>query len=121
MGKKVSVFGCTKPCGNCPYRTDAPLRYWDKFEFQKLLIGDSDPFGNVFNCHKNNGSICIGWLMDQESRGLPNLKLRMLLSKYSITRQYLDSLRSPVKMYPSIQAMIKANYPSLLINRNTRK
>jgi len=61
--EKVPLFHCKQPCSNCPYRKDAPLRLWDKYEFKKLLQYESDMIGTVYKCHKQNGSICVGWLM----------------------------------------------------------
>jgi hypothetical protein len=113
-------FNCTSPCKNCPYRTDAPLRLWDREEFRKLLEHDKDPFGKVYDCHKNNGSICRGYLMDQDERNHPNINLRMMLSKHGVTRTYLDALACSSPMYASIEEMIAANFPDLLIEDGLR-
>ena len=111
------MFHCTQPCGNCPYRTDVPVRHWDKYEFEKLLNSETDQFGAVYNCHKNNGSICVGWLMKQDENRLPSISLRISLSKHGITRDYIDKLHSPVPLYKSVRQMIKANFPTLLNKR----
>lgn len=114
--KKVGLFECTKPCGNCPYRKDAPLRHWHIEEYKKLLRSENDYFGSVFHCHKNNGSICIGWLMKQDENRLPSIALRMQLSKHNITVEYLDSLKCSSPLYKDVREMIQANYPELLIH-----
>jgi len=114
MANKVELFGCNKPCGNCPYRTDAPLKLWHKSEFQKLLNKENEMFGAVYRCHKDNGSVCVGWLIKQDEDNFPSIALRMALSKNNITRVYLDSLSSPAPLYKSIKEMIEANFPELL-------
>lgn len=103
----------TKPCNNCPYRKDAPLRHWDVKEFTNLLEKDSDIMGALFGCHKKDGNVCVGWLMNQDKRNLPSIALRISLSKNNITVEYLDSLKSDSEMYGSVKEMILANYPEL--------
>lgn len=111
---KVEPFSCKSPCGNCPYRKDAPLQLWDKQEFKTLLESEDDFIGKVYKCHKNNGSVCIGWLIDQDNRNHPSLALRMSLIKHNVTRKYLDSLKSEFEMFKSIKDMVRANFPELL-------
>lgn len=110
---KTELFGCTKPCGNCPYRTDAPLKLWHKSEYEKLRKMENDQFGSIYMCHKQNGSICVGWLMKQDENYFPSIALRISLSKNNINREYLDKLKSPFPLYDSVESMIKANYPNL--------
>lgn len=111
---KVGIYTCTQPCSNCPYRTDAPLQLWDKCEFEKLLASEHETLGRVYNCHKNNGSVCVGWLMKQDENNFPSIMLRISLSKHNVTREYLDQLHSPFPLYKNVRAMIKANFPQLL-------
>lgn len=115
--KQVGYFSCTKPCANCPYRVDAPLQHWNKDHFKDLLNSESDFIGKSYLCHKNNGSACIGWLMDQDKNNIPSIDLRIKLIKEGITIKYLDKLKSPVKMYDNIRQMVKANFPELLKNK----
>lgn len=114
MSKKIEPFKCTQPCSNCPYRTDAPLKLWHKSEYEKLLKTENDYLGSTYGCHKNNGSICIGWLMKQDENNFPSIALRISLSNHKVTRTYLDSLHSPAPLYKDVKEMIKANYPKLL-------
>lgn len=107
-------FKATQPCNNCPYRKDAPLQLWDRYEFTKLLAQDKLQFGSIYGCHKNNGNVCVGWLMNQDERGFPNLNLRIKLSNENITHEYLDSLHCKSERYKSIEEMVKANFPELL-------
>lgn len=109
---KVTTFTCTQPCNNCPYRTDAPLQHWHKSEYEKLLKMENEQFGTVYGCHKNNGSVCVGWLMKQDENRFPSIMLRIALSQNKVTREYLDSLHSPVPLYKNVKEMIKANYPT---------
>jgi hypothetical protein len=111
--KQVAAFGCTKPCGNCPYRKDAPLQHWSVEEFKELKASEGSQFGKVYGCHKKNGSTCIGWLMKQDENYFPSIALRMTLSKEGVTREYLDRLSSPSELYDTVDDMIKANYPNL--------
>jgi hypothetical protein len=112
--KKTALFNCTQPCGNCPYRTDAPLQLWDKSEFKKLLEKEHDYLGTLYYCHKQNGSVCVGWLMKQYEANFPSNILRMTFSKENITQSYFDGLNSPAPLFDNVSAMIKANYPELL-------
>ena len=119
MAKKVKLVGqyeCTKPCNNCPYRKDAPLQHWHKSEYEKLKQSETDNmFGAIYNCHKKNGSVCIGWLIKQDENRFPSISLRISLSKNNITREYLDKLKSPSELYDSVDDMIEANYPTKII------
>lgn len=114
MVKQVPQFHCTKPCGSCPYRTDVPTAHWAREEFADLLKTERDPLGRVYGCHKKNGSICVGWLMNQDGRGFPSIALRMALSAHGVTREYLDRLKSPAPLYESVEEMVRANFPELL-------
>lgn len=111
---KVDTFSCTQPCNNCPYRKDAPLKLWHRSEFSKLLEEENKQFGGLYHCHKNNGSICVGWLMKQLENGCPNLTLRMAIISKGVTAEYFDKLNSPSPLYKNVRAMIRANYPSIV-------
>lgn len=104
---------CSSPCKDCPYRKDAPLKLWQKFEFVKLMKDDKEQFARIYYCHKNNGNVCVGYLMNQDKRRLPNLNLRMILSKYNITTKQLDALKCKVPMYDTIEEMCEKNYQEL--------
>ncbi len=103
-------FNCTKPCQNCPYRKDAPLALWDRQEFLTLLQHDKELFGKVYGCHKNDKSICRGFLMDQDRRNIPNMAVRLALLNAGVTRVYMDALTCPSGMYSSIEEMAEANF-----------
>lgn len=101
------------PCNNCPYRKDAPLKHWSRDEFTKLLNTEKALMGSVFGCHKNNGTVCKGWLMDQDKRNFPSISLRLELARQKITREYLDSLHYKGPLFESARDMCTANYPEL--------
>lgn len=110
------MFDCKSPCNNCPYRKDAPREHWSIEEFRGVLEGEAEPMGKVYKCHKNNGQICVGFLMNQDKRGLPSISLRMALLSHGVEREYLDSLHSPSGMFESVEAMCEANFPELVEN-----
>ena len=106
-------FGMNKPCDNCPYRKDAPLAYWDKLEFEGLLKSADDPMTeSIYGCHKQNGCVCVGWLMFQDDNRLPSIPLRLKLSQDGITREYLDALSCGCERFGSVAEMCKANFPN---------
>lgn len=106
-----NIYDKKGPCNTCPYRVDVPLRYWDIGEFKDLMISERDFFGKVYGCHKNDGRVCVGWLMDQDKRGFPSIALRMSLSNNNINRTYLDGLTCKSPLYESVEQMCEANYP----------
>lgn len=110
----MNMFKCNKPCGNCPYRTDAPLKLWAKEEFIDLKNKENDTMGAVYGCHKKDGTVCRGWLIKQDEKYLPSIALRIALSQNNVTREYMDSLSSPKPLYETVDDMIKANYPEIL-------
>lgn len=104
-------FCKTTPCANCPYRKDAPLALWSVDEFKALLDSDKDTIGTVYQCHKKDGNVCVGWLINQNNRRLPSIALRLQLSKQNITREYLDQLHCKTPMFDTIEEMCQANFP----------
>lgn len=112
--EEEKFFKGTSPCVKCPYRKDAPLQMWDKVEFEQLLKNDADPMnGKVYSCHKKNGTVCKGWLINQDKRFFPSINLRLLFVRRNITREYLDKLKSSKPMFKTIEEMCYANYPEL--------
>lgn len=112
--EQALTFKSNKPCNDCPYRKDAPLKHWHKEEFINLHRTEKDMFGSVFACHKKNGCVCIGWLIMQDKNNFPSIALRLKLTKQKITREYLDTLKCDVEMFNSTEDMINANYPEIL-------
>lgn len=89
------------------------MQLWAKVEFEQLLENDKKLLGASYLCHKQDGSCCKGWLINQKQRKFPSIKLRMQLSKNNIDRNYLDKLHSSVPMFESIEEMASANYPEI--------
>jgi hypothetical protein len=106
-------FSCKKPCSNCPYRKDAPKAHWDISEFIRLLDTESDQLGTVFGCHKNNGTVCAGWMIHQINNNLPSIALRYKLMKMAVTSEELEQFSSPHEMYEDVREMCEANFPEL--------
>lgn len=100
-----------KPCKNCPYRIDAPLRHWSVEEFKDLIKNSNEQFGAVYSCHKKDGTVCTGFVLDQLDNNIPSIMLRISFSRNNVTGKFLDSLTCPVERYKSIQEMSMANYP----------
>ncbi len=109
-----------QPCNNCPYRKDAPLQHWHQEEFKKLQEENTMQFGKVYGCHKNDGHICVGYLMLQDQNNLPNINLRMVLLKNNVTRVYLNNLFCKSPLFNSIEEMIQANFPEICRNPNNK-
>lgn len=51
-----------RPCGNCPWRRDAPREFWDPSHFQAIAVQCRDDGISVMGCHKGGGRVCAGWL-----------------------------------------------------------
>lgn len=107
------LFTGTTPCNNCPYRKDAPLRLWDKKEFEQLLKSEAELLGKVYGCHKNNGTVCKGWLINQDKRRFPSVMLRLYMIKAKVDRSYLDKLDSNVELFDTLEEMCYTNFPEL--------
>lgn len=103
----------TQPCNNCPYRKDAPVKHWSILEFKDLVASENNYIGKVYGCHKADGHVCVGWLMNQDKRAFPSIALRMSLSEAKITREYLDKLSCKSEMFASVKEMCIANYKHL--------
>jgi hypothetical protein len=112
----------TRPCENCPYRKDAALGHWSREEFRAVLEGERGDFGRrpgknapVWACHKQlalapaERGFCAGWLLDQKRRGVPSIALRIYLATSEEARSAIDQVDSDVPMYPTPQAMCRAN------------
>jgi hypothetical protein len=101
-----------EPCGSCPYRRDVPVDTWDACEFERVLEHDRNEVGgSVFGCHKfrlrpKEADVCAGWFLDQQKRGYPSIRLRMLLMKCTEEPKVTDGGHP---LYESIEEMCAAN------------
>lgn len=109
----MKKFCKNSPCNNCPYRKDAPLQHWSIDEFKDLLKADKDYLGASYGCHKNDGTLCTGFVMNQDKRNIPSIKLRIDFNQLNVTVADLDKLSCKSEMYDSIEEMSKANYSEL--------
>lgn len=104
-----------EPCKSCPYRKDAPLAMWDIREFIQVLANDADELrGGVYGCHatrhRQEPSVCAGWLVDQKRRGLPSIQLRLLLLKHTDAVNCLEEVSDGGhELFASIEEMVRAN------------
>ncbi len=109
------------PCTSCPYRRDAPLSFWDAGHFQDLLANDAEPLmGAMYNCHEGGKlppeerEFCVGWLLDQKKRGIPNIQLRLKLAQSEpAAGQWKLISAKGVKMWNSLSAMCAANLKAI--------
>ena len=111
----------SKPCNNCPYRKDAPLRIWDVSEFIRLLQEDvkdanSENLGSGFGCHKQNGNTCTGWIVTQLKSNNPSIMARITELKLRLNG-YAENLKKAMNeqsnLYGSLEEMVLANFPEL--------
>lgn len=110
---KKELFDRKQPCKNCPYRKDAPLAYWSIEEFKQLMDKEAEMMGTVYMCHKKDGCACVGWLIDQERRGVPSIALRLAMMKRRANYSMLEALKSPAPLFDNIREMCIANFPEL--------
>ena len=106
----------TSPCANCPYRVDAPRRHWDRSEFRKLLASEGTELGVVYACHNHarvapkDRGMCAGWLLDQKNRGIPSIRLRLVLSRNEPAREAFALVSSGGhKLFRTVKSMCRAN------------
>jgi hypothetical protein len=111
--EQKKLFECTSPCETCPYRKDVKLALWSVEEFKDLLEYEKSFMGTTYLCHKKNGSICVGFLMNQNERGLPSLALRMSLidEREEIAEGYMNSLHCDAERFETVEEMCRANFP----------
>ena len=107
-------------CAQCPYRTDAPLAKWHPDHFVKLLRDDADLFtAPVYGCHNRDGNVCVGWLLDQRDRDLPNIRLRLSLAR---SPEFITQLREAHDgdhpRFESVRAMCLANLSAMIVDRD---
>lgn len=102
------------PCGNCPYRKDAPREHWHREEFERLVEQDRSELGAVYGCHKQNGRGCIGWLLDQRRRNCSSIALRVAMMRGDEAAKELnvcvkEAHTAGHPMFASIESMCRAN------------
>lgn len=106
----------TRPCENCPYRKDAPLKHWHRTEYESVMAGEQSQMGTTFACHKQRDlpqerrGLCAGFLADQKERNVPSIALRLVLMQDEGARQAYENVdTSGLEMYPDAETMCRAN------------
>lgn len=99
------------PCPSCPYRRDARPEFWHPTEFVRLLANDANSLeGGIYHCHQGRKLPPEGWLLDQKKRGLPSIKLRLLLLTNPESCELLETVHDGgLSLYDSIEEMCEAN------------
>jgi hypothetical protein len=107
-----------KPCDNCPWRKDAPTRYWHPDHFKDIWASCQDDGTNMMLCHKTNEQtpearkshrlICQGWL---RVMGFDAIGVRLaVIQGYASAEEVNDRKVVPTAtLYPSFAAMLEAN------------
>jgi len=89
------------------------LQHWDVSHFLDLLESERDTLGKIYQCHKKDGKMCTGWIMEQDKNRIPSIMLRLKFSRDGTTVADLDTLKCKSELYNSIREMCEANYPEL--------
>jgi hypothetical protein len=104
------------PCGSCPYRKDAPIALWHREEYESVFRSETttDPLdGTIYGCHatlRKEPQVCAGWLLDQQRRGVPSIRLRLALMRNDAAVAALEAVNDGGhQMYDSALEMCAAN------------
>ncbi len=95
-----------EPCPRCPWRVDAPLNAFPPQVFRDSARTTYDLATHTFGCHGSSRTApqtCAGFLLRGAS---DNLTVRMAVLDGRID---LNSISSPVQLYPDYRAMATAN------------
>lgn len=81
------------------------------------MAQDQTQFGTTYGCHKNDGTFCRGWFINQRARGFPSIMLRIAMAKADISRKEMDAFAAPPgeEMFDSIEEMAEANFPGITL------
>ncbi len=97
-----------RPCANCPWRVDAPRRYWDPTHFQEIWNNCQDDGTNMMACHKSTPEHrlpCQGWV---RVMGFDAIGVRLAVMKGEVLQAEVDDRKGPA-LFKSFAAMLKAN------------
>lgn len=103
-----------EPCGNCPYRKDAPLGLWHPENLDRLAQSEREMMGATYGCHATikapDPSVCAGWLLMQKEHGVPSIALRLCLMQDDEALACFEAVTDGGhELYESVQEMIEAN------------
>lgn len=95
-----------RPCSDCPWRTDAPLRHFPPDAFERLAHTAKDMDRGIFQCHDTTDEVplaCAGFL----ERGADhNLTVRLAYMNGRLTR---SDRSGGCDLYPDFRTMAEAN------------
>lgn len=70
------------PCNDCPWRKDAPAKYWHPDHFKDIAESCRNDGMATMLCHKSNQCntkmVCAGWVASQ---GTESIGVRILMMK----------------------------------------
>lgn len=113
------IWDQQQPCATCPYRRDVKLALWAEAEYVDLREKDATPLtAPIYQCHSSaklpeaERRPCAGWLLNQISRNVPSIPLRLTLIRNPEARELLARVTDGgAKLYDSLEEMHLANYP----------
>lgn len=124
-----------EPCGNCPFRKDAPRAHWDQTMYLMLLRIDREcedvgsvmsGGGSLFGCHKDKGiptpeaRVCGGWLVNQRERGVPSIQLRVSLSTNPEARAGMEAVSNGGhELFATVLELCEANREADMVERGS--
>ena len=97
----------TRPCGSCPYRSDAPSGVWAPSEYDKLRRYDAptpEQPTELFQCHQHDADsgaarLCAGWVGCHQPHLLA-VRLAVFDGRISTaTAELCENYRSPVPLF----------------------
>lgn len=96
-----------RPCGDCPWRKDAPPKYWHPDHFSSIERHCQHDGVRIMLCHKSTAAqqhVCAGWaaVVGFDAIGL---RMAVMMGKYDPAG--LDI--SGVELYASFDEMLAAN------------
>lgn len=105
MAKKKKIA----PCDNCPWRTDAPLRYWDDEHFRSIWSSCQDDGLALMLCHKSKPNEglelpCAGAILVV---GFDAIGLRIAAIQGRVNPNEYSA--NGIELYPDFKAMLRAN------------
>lgn len=108
-----------KPCGNCPFRKEAPLAYWHPSHYimlRRMEQVEQDPQeSSLFLCHKdrhkdrNEQGLCIGWLLNQREKGCHSIALRLHLMNHDDAINQYQEAEADGPMYETVTDLMFEN------------
>lgn len=96
-----------RPCGNCPWRKDAPREYWDPEHFREIAVNCRDDGHHSMACHKTTKDrrlVCAGWL---GVIGYDSIGARLIAMQGGPKPDDVDL--SGLEMFSGYEEMLEAN------------